>query len=471
VTRILYIVLISAICALAFVTGVHYKGNILIYLTFTFLANALLFSGLRTKSIYFDTFVGIFLWLGFWLKFSLRVAFASGLFREPVGNFDGSAAAFDHALVVSSCGMAGLIAASLVRASFFVYPNEPHSCAGSGLFLLYQSFRKYFVAFFLVVVILVAVSNAWLGIYQRGMVAQTVLPFGLNGVYKWLLQFGLASVTALIVRFEIEMNRNLSLMAIFPALLESFFSNVSLLSRGMILNSSALAIGGLRMMRAMKLRLSAFNFAVAVVAFAVLFAVSVTSVNLLRAGMFDTREPETVASAVAAVSAISPPLFVDRWVGIEGVMAVSSSDKLGWALWREAWQEKFDEGAFSLYDQSFVSAHYASSDINKSRNHFVNLPGLIAFLYYPGSLAFLFLATVFAGLVAAGLESATFRFCEKNWILCSLFAQVIAFRYASFGYVPGQSYLLFGTLILNGFLIYAVDSLLYKWFSGRQELA
>jgi len=77
---------------------------------------------------------------------------------------------------------------------------------------------------------------------------------------------------------------------------------------------------------------------------------------------------------------------------------------------------------------------------------------------------------VFAGLIAAGLEIATCRFCGQNWILCSLFAQIIAFRYASFGYVPGQSYLLFGTLILNGLLIYTVDFILQKWFMHRQEV-
>jgi hypothetical protein len=468
VIRLLAIALVGAIGALALAGGLHYKGEGWVYLCFTLVANALLFNGLRRNASYFDTFAGLFLWLGFWLKFSLRIVFSAGQFRDPVGAFDGSPLAFDHALIVSSWGLAGLIAASLIRQRFFVYPETPHSCAASRLFVFYQSFRNYIVAAFLVLVALVAFSNAWLGIYQRGMITQTVLPFGLNGVYKWLLQFGLASIAALIVRFEIEMNRNLSLMAIFPALLESFFSNVSLLSRGMILNSSALAIGGLRMLQAMKVRLNPVRVIVAVVSFVMLFAVSVTSVNLIRARMFDVRQPETVATAAAAVGAITPPLFIDRWVGIEGVLAVSSSDKLGWAIWREAWQEKFDESAFSLYDRVFVSAHYASSDVNTSRNHFVNLPGLIAFLYFPGSLLFLFLAALCAGMFAAVLEFVTFRLCDGNWILCSLFAQVIAFRYASFGYVPGQSYLLFGTLVLNILLIYGGEVVLRKWpFGGR----
>jgi hypothetical protein len=73
-------------------------------------------------------------------------------------------------------------------------------------------------------------------------------------------------------------------------------------------------------------------------------------------------------------------------------------------------------------------------------------------------------------LLAAMLEIATYRFCGRNWILCSLFAQVIAFRYASFGYVPAQSYLLFGSLVLNGFLILAADLLLRRFFAERRPL-
>jgi len=49
-------------------------------------------------------------------------------------------------------------------------------------------------------------------------------------------------------------------------------------------------------------------------------------------------------------------------------------------------------------------------------------------------------------------------------VLCALFAQVIAFRYASFGYVPAQSYLLFGSLMLNGILIVGAERVLKRFY-------
>ena len=150
-------------------------------------------------------------------------------------------------------------------------------------------------------------------------------------------------------------------------------------------------------------------------------------------------------------------------------MAVSSSEKLGWELWREAWREKYQEKELSLYDRTFIDSPYTHPDIDKSVSHFVSLPGLVAFLYYPGSLGFLFIASLVCALVAAMFEIATYRFCGRNWILCSLFAQVIAFRYASFGYVPAQSYLLFGTLVLNGLIIFAADRFLHQHFVARRQ--
>jgi hypothetical protein len=66
------------------------------------------------------------------------------------------------------------------------------------------------------------------------------------------------------------------------------------------------------------------------------------------------------------------------------------------------------------------------------------------------------------GLFASLLEIFTFRFAGQNWVLCSLMAQVVAYRLAGFGYVPGQSYLLFGSLMLNVTLIFFAERVL-RW--------
>lgn len=466
--RVLVFLFVAVVGGLTIAASSNYVGHWFVFLLFTLTANALLFNGFRRSALFFDTFIGIFFWLGFWLKTSVRVAFTDGTFSEPVGAFNGSAGAFDQALLISSCGFAALLVASAFRARLFVYPDQSSACSESGLFRLYQAYRKPLVLGFVLLVALAAASNVWLGIYQRGMVAQTVLPFGLNGVYKWLLQFGFASVSALIIRFEVEINRNLSLMAVVPSILESLFSNVSLLSRGMILNSAALAVGGFRLLSGMKCRVPLSRLALIGTLFIALFAASVFAVNYLRASWVMEADSTT---SISIVPGMTTPLFIDRWVGIEGVMAVSSSDKLGWDLWHQAWQEKFRDGELSLYDRYFIDSPYTHPGIDKTKNHFVSLPGIIAFLYYSGSLFFLFFALFGFGLAAAVFEIMAYRYCGENWILCSLFAQVIAFRYASFGYVPSQSYLLFGTLLLNLLIIFSVDRALSRYFGWQTRTA
>jgi len=93
---------LAFVLVLTFAAGLRYEGHWFIYLLFTLLANTLLANGFRKNAIFFDTFIGIFLWLGFWLKFSVRDAFTSGVFQEPVGAFGGSVEAFDKVLLICS---------------------------------------------------------------------------------------------------------------------------------------------------------------------------------------------------------------------------------------------------------------------------------------------------------------------------------------------------------------------------------
>ena len=451
----------------------QYQGNPLVYILFALLGNALVLNGFRRQASFFDTFIGIFFWLGFFLKLSIRVAFMDGRFAEAVGAFDGSGAAFDRALWVSSIAFAGLLLASAIRQRLFSYPASAPDISASGLYQFYCRHRNWLLIGFALLIVLVAASNAVLGVYQRGMVTRATLPFGLNGVYKWLLQFGLASGSALVIRFELERSRTMSLPAIFLPLLESFLCNLSLLSRGMILNATGLGVGAWRQLQALRLRLGVARLSLAALVFVLLFVSSVFAVNYLRAFTYLQVSPAGASGALAAdqaaraagqASDMTKPLLIDRWVGMEGVMAVTSAPDLGWELWREAWKEKYDQRTLSLYDRRFIESPYTYIK-DKDNFHFISLPGMVAFLFYTGSGWFLFAGMLVAGLIAALFEIACYRCCGRNLVLCSLLAQVIAFRYASFGYVPGQSYLLFGSLLLNIVLIWAADVMLVKWYA------
>jgi hypothetical protein len=133
--RVVLFLILVAIIGLSSAAGSRYPGEWVVYLAFTITANGLLLAGFRKRALYFDTFIGVFLWLGFWLKLSIRVAFAGGVFAEPVGMFDSSPESFDAVLLVASASFAALLLASFVRERFFTYPSESPGCGDSGLFM------------------------------------------------------------------------------------------------------------------------------------------------------------------------------------------------------------------------------------------------------------------------------------------------------------------------------------------------
>lgn len=447
----------ALIMALTIAGLFKYTGNSYIYVMFSVVSNALLYIGFRNNAFFFDAFIGVFLWLGFWLKLTVRVIFFEGLFHEPVGSFDGSGNAFDYALLVTSCGLFGLLVASFVREKFiFTYPKISKGFKQYGILNFYRDYRQFVLTGFVILILFIALTNIYFGIYQRGEIARTILPYGLNGIYKWLLLFGLTSVTAVIWHCELHVKRDVSYWIFLLSLFESMVTNVAMLSRGMILNVSALAYGIYMSLKIYSIRLNLRILLISFLVFIILFMSSVFLVNYMRATDIASQS-ERISTAQTRVNS----LFLDRWVGIEGVMAVSSYHKTGWALWSDAWREKYSENTMTLYDRDLISSSYSDEDLAKK--HSITMPGILAFCFYPGSIPFLIGCMFLLGLFAALIEISVFKMGGNNLILCSLLAEVVAYRFANFGYVPAQSYLLFGTIFLNLFIIYFLNRVLGVW--------
>ena len=108
------------VCGLGGAALIRYPGSWLTYLLFTLVSQALLFNGFRRRAIFFDTFIGILLWLGFWFSFSVRISQGAKMFLDVPG-WDDTAQSFDHVLIISCCGLVGFLIASKIREKFFVY--------------------------------------------------------------------------------------------------------------------------------------------------------------------------------------------------------------------------------------------------------------------------------------------------------------------------------------------------------------
>jgi hypothetical protein len=446
-------------------TLVNYPGRGYIYVLFSLLLNLLLFFGLRKESIFFDTFIGVLFWLGYWLKFSVRTAFLEGNFAESVGYFDYSGNAYDHALLVTSCGVSALLVARFIREKYlFTYSSaEFKKSELEGLLNFYKEYKTLIWVGFFILFLSIALTNVYFGIYQRGSVPRTILPYKLGSIYTWLLLFGSASISSLLLHFELKLHGKIPYIVILLVLLETLFSNVSMLSRGMVLNASALLVGVYVSSKIHKTRFRFRTTFITITTFLFLFACSVLLVNHIRTQKYWPSVATDTTQQAIIMRESTKLLFLDRWVGIEGMMAVSSYPKLGWDLWKEAWREKYFTHGTTLYDIKIARSPSAQLDL--SNHHWITLPGILAFFYYPGSYFFLFILMFMVGMLGAGIEIAVFKLGGSNLILCSLIAFVVAYRYTHFGYVPTRSYLLLGAIALNVSLIYLVNKFL--WYRNK----
>ncbi|MFK2914474.1 hypothetical protein [Pseudomonas sp. 3HC3] len=96
-------------------------------------------------------------------------------------------------------------------------------------------------------------------------------------------------------------------------------------------------------------------------------------------------------------------LVVDRWVGLEGVLAVVSHEDTGWPLFIRSLVERPESGTEAIYQRMSNAQYQAFENFT-----FMTIPGPLAILLYSGNLAMLAggLALLFlAGTLAERLAS------------------------------------------------------------------
>lgn len=456
--------LILAIFSLIYLGVQNYSSNKFNYLSFSIISNFLIFFAIRKNAVFFETFFSLFLWLGFWFKFTCTIAFTSGQFKEGVGLFDYSKTLFNDSLIVSIIGLLAFIISGHFRQLFlFNYPKKLEiQFFKNNPFILGQ--KKIWIIFF-IFCLSIAILNFYFKIYQKGLLPIYDINFITSGTFKWLLLFGLSSISAFLIFYEFNYFKKFFLLSTFVIILETFLTSLSMLSRGMIFNSCALLFGVYKFSNKISkvnnlgYYLKSFLFII------IFFYISVSSVNYLRANYFyvgksaeysilkQEKKPKT-EKKFSSFNENNSEIFyllVNRWVGIDGVMAVvSKKDLLNMPFLISAFKEKPKADSPTFYEFTFGLESMNTYNSQLYENVKGNtLPGIVAFSYYSGSYFILFLIIFFLCLLASCLEFISFKVSSKNLIFSALIGEVIAFRFIHFGYLPQQSYLLFGSILLT----------------------
>jgi hypothetical protein len=393
----------------------------------------MLLSGLYKRVTYGYLFLVVFLWLGFWLKLTVHQIFVYP-FGEPVGLFDRSPAAWDKVLLVSTSGCIGVIAARIA-----------YGCAGlkSTILNINSSTAPYWypriwkVLWFALLVVLAVCGalNAVYGIQQSGLVPRTLLMWPWNAAIYWMLSSGFAMCVATLLWWHVASSKAVGPVA-YMVLVEAAVSSVSILSRGLYVFHAIPAMLGIYMNRMHIKGRSLKRVLLFLATFIGLMLVSLSLVNTLRGYYYSNVPPVFIELTDARTSlregGASLRFIVDRWVGVEGVMAVSSYQDKGLDLFLGALTEKSEIGKSTFY-QKVCLAHYRFMDMTKFQ--FASLPGAIAFFYFTDSLLLVMLGMMVLTLIALFSEKLV-SILTVNPLLSSFWGCAMANLIAQFGVAP-----------------------------------
>ena len=161
-------------------------------------------------------------------------------------------------------------------------------------------------------------------------------------------------------------------------------------------------------------------------------------------------------------------LVVDRWIGVEGVMAVSAYPEKSNKLLFDAITEKRGIGTTTKF-QEIANSHYRWTDASVWQ--FASLPGAPAFFYFSGSLWVVMLGMTVFSLLLQLSEQFVFKL-TSNPLLCSVFGLTLANTISQFGIAPRQDIPFYGMIFGFVILVWIMQSdkiaeLYFKYVAHR----
>ena len=322
----------------------NYPGYKLYYIIFTIISSYSLIVSFDKDSSAFETFFALLLWLGFWFKFTVQISFLNNLFPEGAGIFDFKPDSFDYVIKISTVSIFAFLLARIFRSKFmFNYGNlKINKYENDNCFKFYSKNRNIIFVTYFIIIFLFSLINYKYVFFQKGTIPETILPFGLNNFINWLLMFGLTSLSSVLIFFEFFHKKNNSNKILRYGILETFISSVSILSRAMIFNGTALIYGFYKLVDFSKIEIRKKKFVNYFLILLILFVISLFVVSKLRQSKdfpighevhkyLPEIKTETKTKIITTINSTTKEinqiifLIAGRWVGIEGVMAVSSN--------------------------------------------------------------------------------------------------------------------------------------------------
>jgi len=459
-----------------------YSESKVLYTIFTLVYFSLLFSALYKPISYSYVFLSIFLFLGMWLKLTLHLIF-DYRYVEPIGAFYTANARMDSVLLIAIIGAIGVISSSIIyrltklKSTIYIYEN--YIFKKPIIYKFYDTYRIYIYIIILFITLMLVYLNIVYQIQLTGIVPKTILIYPLNAIISWTIGTGLSVLLLVLFSLDVKFKNALEIKyLVFFAFIVAITS-IGLLSRGQYVFMLGAIIVFLLFNYNSLNNLSMKKLLIYISSVAFLYIFVIHNVSLLRGYYFSDisiqssiqgfsipessipessipessiqessiqessiQESSIQESSIqeSSIQGFSIPeslhkilrLAVDRWIGLEGLMAVSSYEHKSFELFLNALKTKATIGKIDIY-QYISNAHY--KDMDNMKFAFATIPGSMAFFYYTGSLLFVYFGMLVFSLVMLLLEYYLYLW-YKSALLVSAIGMYLANAVAQFGLMP-----------------------------------
>jgi hypothetical protein len=433
------------------VGSLFYPGQLGHFLLFSMTFFTVLYSPFFLPFQYSHLFLAIPWFLGFWLKLVVHFVLAhfglmeAARYVEPAGKFDCSAGAWDQVLIIASVGGLGYILGRLLTAPLIKTRDGRGTTVKPPPW--YRALRMPLWVMVTVAFIAIIYTNAETGLIVRQYVPRIQLPWPFGALFAWTTDIGFALVLAVLAVWDRGLGVG-PIRGFFALCIEGAIISIQTNSRGIYLFHTLPAlVSEARRPITARLAISRAGPFMGIWLFGAITIPLLTTglrafgenVVLARTAQDDAPAPAGsahFATTPGEVRAISPTiclveaeafviptnptrleilesfviyafqgasrLVIDRWPGMEGLMATQSYHRRDLALLRTAALQRRTYGMVDVYTQTIAGSDFTQERAKKY--HYATLAGPIAFLYFSGSLCVVFAGMALLAILMSVLE-------------------------------------------------------------------
>lgn len=381
--------------------------------------------------------LAVLLWVGYWLKLSVHLVFETP-WVEPIGRFGSSAQEWEAVAAVSATGALGVALVGLLCRipTGLGLTKEIELC-----FAWKQGARiPVYLFISLLVAAIVAVNEAY-GISHNGLRPAVDLVWPLQGMFNWLFVIGAALLILTVLHLDVMSGHSMILGILVFAVAVALLA-ISQYSRGIAaLQSLPLAVSLLLLWRGAAYRMTSRRTIALLVVLLIGVMVSVAGGQERRIQALPGYQLAQEDSDTHGLPVLLSRLAIDRWVGLEGVMAVVAYPDKGMSFFKNALGERRTKDKVDTYTGVVSQA----GTYDTSKYHFATIPGAFAFLYYSSSLFVVFFGTAFLAAIVIGSEYLV-RLATNNIFISSqvgFFTTMLVIQLGAGGLVQPASVLVF----------------------------